>query len=249
MPQVGDIVEIARLPAGLRWVVIGLHPQDARRWRVRREFAGGRLQSRNVGVGDLEVVAHPTFAPGQIVRYFGKEAKVLADHGDTVAIRYLYSPAAQSRPPQRHHAGAHAWTPARSTSPGASSSSRNVEKELRPMDDKEFNALRIRASLCPGAETYWPPAETDALGLPSTPARIELRGQRSKTLVAIEAVNVDKSLSLEGKRAAKEKIATQALDELETGDEPSEGAGSGGGSDEEMVATRLRPTSSRRRSC
>ena len=55
--------------------MIGLHPQDARRWRVRREFAGGRLQSRNVGVGDLEVVAHPTFAPGQIVRYFGRRPR------------------------------------------------------------------------------------------------------------------------------------------------------------------------------
>ena len=90
MPQVGDIVEIARLPAGLRWVVVGPHPQDARRWRVRRDFAGGRIQGRNVGVGDLELVAHPTFTPGQRVRYFGQEAQVLADHGDTVAIKYLY---------------------------------------------------------------------------------------------------------------------------------------------------------------
>ena len=48
------------------------------------------MQGRNVGVGDLEVVAHPIFKPGQIVRYFGSEAKVLADNSETVAIRYLY---------------------------------------------------------------------------------------------------------------------------------------------------------------
>ena len=90
MVQVGDIVEIARLPAGLRWVVICQHPQDARRWRVRREFAGGRIQGRSVGHGDITVVGHPTFKPGQIVRYFGNQAQVLADHGDTVALRYLY---------------------------------------------------------------------------------------------------------------------------------------------------------------
>ncbi len=90
LPQIGDVVEIARLPAGLRWVVVGPHPQDDRRWRVQREFSGGRIQGRNVGVGDLQVVGHPTFEPGQTVRYFGSKAKVLADHGDTVAIKYLY---------------------------------------------------------------------------------------------------------------------------------------------------------------
>ena len=28
------------------------------------------------------------------------------------------------------------------------------------MDDQEYNALRIRASICPGLETEWPPTET-----------------------------------------------------------------------------------------
>ena len=102
------------------------------------------------------------------------------------------------------------------------------------MDDKEFNALRIRASLCPGAETYWHSGETRHWACLHA-CKDQLRGSVAKTLVAIEAVNMDKSLSDFGKRAAKEKIGTQALNELETEHDPREGAGSGGGSDEEMV--------------
>ena len=82
------------------------------------------------------------------------------------------------------------------------------------MDDKEFNALRLRASLCPGAETDWAPAETTHW-IALHACKDELRSKVSKTLAALEAVNADKSLSFEGKKAAKAKLAAQSLDELE----------------------------------
>ena len=85
---IGDIVEVRQLP-GQKWAVIGPHPQDARRWRVRRdgdEVGYRPTQGRTVGLGDLVVLGHPQFSPGQIVWYRGREAEVLADHGDTVAL-------------------------------------------------------------------------------------------------------------------------------------------------------------------
>ncbi len=81
------------------------------------------------------------------------------------------------------------------------------------MDEKEFDALSIRAAICPGLETSWPKPETTH-GLALHRAGNELRDRVSKTQAAIAAVNADKALSPEGKQAAKEKLATQALDEL-----------------------------------
>ena len=138
---------------------------------------------------------------------------MLADHGDTVAMRYLYL-----RPRNLDRRNGFMRVPTVDT--GEISVARETyswrtwEKELRPMDDKEFNALRLRASLCPGAETDWAPAETTHW-IALHACKDELRSKVSKTLAALEAVNADKSLSFEGKKAAKAKLAAQSLDELE----------------------------------
>jgi hypothetical protein len=91
MPAIGDIVTIRRIPG--RWAVIGPHPQDERRWRVRRDGAEvgyGPPQGRTAGDGDLEVLAHPIFSAGQVVTFSGREAKVVRDEGGaTVGLRYL----------------------------------------------------------------------------------------------------------------------------------------------------------------
>ena len=84
------------------------------------------------------------------------------------------------------------------------------------MDDDEYNSLRLRAAICPGMETEWAPPET-MHWIALHRCGNELRDRVSKALVAIAAVSRDKSLSVEGKRLAKEKLATQTLNELETG--------------------------------
>ena len=93
MPAIGNIVELRQFP-GQRWSVLGPvdNPADPgkRQWRVRAERAGRPPQGRVVGDGDLEVLAHPEFTPGQVVRFFGNEAEVLRDDGDTVRLRYLH---------------------------------------------------------------------------------------------------------------------------------------------------------------
>ena len=93
MVAIGDICSIRQLP-GLRWAVIGpvQNPADParRRWRVRTEVAGRPPQGRTVGDGDITVLSHPIFTPGQIVNFHGNDAKVVADHGDTVRLRYLH---------------------------------------------------------------------------------------------------------------------------------------------------------------
>ena len=50
-------------------------------WRLRRELAGGQLQGRVCGDGDLVVLAHPQFETGQVVTFFGHEAEVMSDDG------------------------------------------------------------------------------------------------------------------------------------------------------------------------
>ena len=90
MPQVGDIVEVRQLP-GQRWAVLGPHDHGlppGRLWRVRTETAGRPPQGRTVGDGDLTLLEHPEFTPGQIVNYFGREAMVVSDDGDTIRLRY-----------------------------------------------------------------------------------------------------------------------------------------------------------------
>lgn len=84
------------------------------------------------------------------------------------------------------------------------------------MKDDEYDAMRIRASICPGLETRWPPAETSH-GIALHKCANEMRDHVSKTLAAIDAVERDKSLSPEGKRTKKHEIARQALSELERG--------------------------------
>ena len=90
MVEIGDICEVRQLP-GERWVVIGpvTNPADPgrRRWRVR---AGRPLQGRVVGDGDLVVLEHPEFEPGQLVNFHGNNAQVVRDDGNTVRLRYLH---------------------------------------------------------------------------------------------------------------------------------------------------------------
>ena len=82
------------------------------------------------------------------------------------------------------------------------------------MQDLEFNALRLRASLCPGLETEWEKPEVMHWVCLHKHAH-ELRDRLAKALMAIEAIERDKHLSAEGRRTAKEKLATQTLDALE----------------------------------
>jgi len=93
MVSVGDIVSVRQFP-GERWVVVGrldngLPPE--RRWRVQRP---GKVRRRNrprgrvAGDGDITVLDHPQFSAGQTVRYFGEEAEIVRDDGETVRIRY-----------------------------------------------------------------------------------------------------------------------------------------------------------------
>ena len=84
------------------------------------------------------------------------------------------------------------------------------------MTDDEFFATRLKASICPGLETKWPPAETSH-GIALHKCGNEMRDRVGKAVMAIEAVNQDKSLSDAGKRSKKAKIAAQAQDELATG--------------------------------
>ena len=73
MVAIGDIVEVRQFP-GQRWAAIGPHVHGVppgRLWRVRRDGAevgrGRPPQGRTVGDGDLRVLSHPQFTPGQIV--------------------------------------------------------------------------------------------------------------------------------------------------------------------------------------
>ena len=100
MVAIGDIVEVRQFP-GQRWAAIGPHVHGVppgRLWRVRRDGAevgrGRPPQGRTIGDGDLRVLSHPQFTPGQIVTHHGREAEVLRDDGDTVRLRYQ-----QLRPP------------------------------------------------------------------------------------------------------------------------------------------------------
>ena len=91
MVAIGDICEVRQLP-GQKWAVIGQHPQDGRRWRVRRDGdeVGRPTQGRTCGEGDLIVLSHPQFSFNQIVWYRGQSAEVLADNCDTIRLRYQY---------------------------------------------------------------------------------------------------------------------------------------------------------------
>jgi hypothetical protein len=93
MVAVGDIVRVKRFP-GL-WGVLGPVPSSAdpspagRLWRVQ-QWRG--LQAHPLGysasAGQLEVLAHPEFSPGQILSHWGEAVVVVADDGgDTVRIR------------------------------------------------------------------------------------------------------------------------------------------------------------------
>ena len=79
------------------------------------------------------------------------------------------------------------------------------------MKDDEYNAMRIRASICPNLER-WPTDTTHWAALHR--AGGEMRTIVSKGLKEIAAVDADKQLSAEGKRTKKEKIARQALNQL-----------------------------------
>jgi hypothetical protein len=96
--KIDDIVKVRRR-AGL-WAVLGLLGNSAlpgRTWRLQRPGFSperpGRLRSRRpqgltVGDGDLTIIAHPTYEPGQIVRYLGIDATVISDDGGSVRISY-----------------------------------------------------------------------------------------------------------------------------------------------------------------
>jgi hypothetical protein len=81
------------------------------------------------------------------------------------------------------------------------------------MEDSEFHALRLRASICPSMETGWDKPETSHW-IALHKAANEMRGMVSKNLAALDAVERDKALSPEGKKTKKQEIIEQALDAL-----------------------------------
>ena len=83
------------------------------------------------------------------------------------------------------------------------------------MDNSEFFSLKLKASIC-GWQSTWDPPETATHWAAIHKCANEMRERVGKAVMAIEAVNADKSLSAEGKRSKKEKIAGQARDELAT---------------------------------
>ena len=80
------------------------------------------------------------------------------------------------------------------------------------MDDSEFDALRLRSSICPNLER-WPTDTTHWAAL--VRAGGEMRAIVSKGLKEIAAVDANKQLSAEGKRTKKHEIARQALNQLQ----------------------------------
>ena len=96
MVAVGDVVSCRKWP-GQIWAVLG--PVDnavppGKIWRLRGVKQVGRAcpPGHKAGEGDLELIARPTFEPGQQVSYDGSLdgiAEVIADNGDTVRIRVL----------------------------------------------------------------------------------------------------------------------------------------------------------------
>ena len=83
------------------------------------------------------------------------------------------------------------------------------------MDRREFFSLKLKASIC-GWQSTWDPPETATHWAAIHKCANEMRERVGKAVMAIEAVNADKSLSAEGKRSKKEKLAAQARDELAT---------------------------------
>ena len=81
------------------------------------------------------------------------------------------------------------------------------------MKDQEFNELKLRASICPGVETDWAPPEC-LHWIALHDCANELRSSVGKTLAALQEVDADKNLSVEGKRLKREKLVTQTLDAL-----------------------------------
>jgi hypothetical protein len=57
------------------------------------------------------------------------------------------------------------------------------------MDEKEFDALSIRAAICPGLETSWPKAETTH-GLALHRAANELRDRRAMLMTLLSRVEI-----------------------------------------------------------
>ena len=76
----------------------------------------------------------------------------------------------------------------------------------------EFDALRLRSSICPNLER-WPTDTTHWAAL--VRAGGEMRAIVSKGLQEIAAVDANKQLSAEGKRTKKHEIARQALNQLQ----------------------------------
>jgi hypothetical protein len=97
------------------------------------------------------------------------------------------------------------------------------------LNDEQFEALKIRASVCPAADS-WPAGEVQVEfmkreGKPSIRGELhwvslhsavaEVRDRTLKTLGQMAAVDADKKLSSEGKASEKQKIAEAALAALE----------------------------------
>ena len=62
------------------------------------------------------------------------------------------------------------------------------------MDDNEYNSLELKASIC-GWQSNWDPPEAATHWIAIHKCANEMRDHVGKTVVAIEAVNADKSLS------------------------------------------------------
>ena len=82
------------------------------------------------------------------------------------------------------------------------------------MNETEFTALRLRASLCPSLETSWDPPDTATHWKAMHDCAMGLREIVSKARADLTAIHNDKDLSVEGKRHRREEIVARAVASL-----------------------------------
>jgi hypothetical protein len=81
--------------------------------------------------------------------------------------------------------------------------------------DKEFEALQLRASLCPSMETQWEPPNSYSHWQHLHETANELRNVVSLALQSLQAIEADKDLVAEAKARKKLKLGRQTLEQLE----------------------------------
>lgn len=87
MVAIGDLARVTRWE-GL-WAVTGQVPSASawRRWNLTRWNGNDQAPTGiDRGEGDIEVLGHPTFTPGQHVLHWGQVVTVVEDLGDKVVV-------------------------------------------------------------------------------------------------------------------------------------------------------------------